>query len=285
MTQGGFVLIHRTLWDHPAFRNGIEAGAFAWMISQASWRPTKVRYKEIVINLERGQLALSGRDFGRKWGWSEASSRRFLNRLKSDAMIDARSDAGVSIITIKNYDVYQIDPARRGDEPEKTDAPSDAASDAEATHPRRTPDAQNNESNKGNEKKEGGDSEKKARRKPETPLPSDWKLPDEWLSDFRKDYPALDIAFQAERFKNHAHANDRRCRDWKAALRNWLLKAKPEQRSGGTRPVAIHDDGWFAQRSMALIKAGYSKDDLASLDVRGMGELEYTALLAKRRTA
>lgn len=41
------------------------------------------------------------------FGWSEPRVRRFLNRLKADAMIDAASDAGQTVITICHYDKYQ----------------------------------------------------------------------------------------------------------------------------------------------------------------------------------
>ena len=43
--MSGFVVLHRSLLGHPAFRNDAEAMAFAWMILRASWRPVRVRYK------------------------------------------------------------------------------------------------------------------------------------------------------------------------------------------------------------------------------------------------
>ncbi|MGC2077132.1 MAG: hypothetical protein WA728_14080 [Xanthobacteraceae bacterium] len=42
------------------------------------------------------------------WGWkSESSVRRFLDRLKTGAMISAESGAGITVITICNYEFYQ----------------------------------------------------------------------------------------------------------------------------------------------------------------------------------
>ncbi len=39
-----------------------EAMAFAWMIANAQWKATRVRYKGHGISLQRGQLAISQRD-------------------------------------------------------------------------------------------------------------------------------------------------------------------------------------------------------------------------------
>ena len=145
--MSGYVLLHRTVYDHAAFRNEIEASAFIWLFSHAAWRPKTVRYKGKRIELERGQIAISTRDLSTKFEWSEAKCRRYLTRLKGDAMIDARTDAGVNVITICNYDKYQP-------KLQDGDAPPDADGDAAATRQRRSSDAQNNKGNKG---KEGND--------------------------------------------------------------------------------------------------------------------------------
>ncbi|MDI2032979.1 hypothetical protein [Paenarthrobacter nitroguajacolicus] len=63
------------------------------------------------------------------------------------------------------------------------------------------------------------------RKKQERPLPATWQP-----NDAHKSYAAsrsLDFSGEAERFKLHAQANDRRQRDWDASFRMWLSKAKP----------------------------------------------------------
>jgi hypothetical protein len=103
----GYVRIHRSLIGHPAFRNDAEAMAFAWLVAKAAWQPIRVRYKDRIVNLVRGQLAVSVRDFAnamdRDKGWCE----RLLKRLKNEAMIETRNETGVNIITISNYAEYQ----------------------------------------------------------------------------------------------------------------------------------------------------------------------------------
>lgn len=62
------------------------------------------------------------------------------------------------------------------------------------------------------------------RRKPEVPLPASW-TPNRAHNSYATEN-GINVDFQAERFRNHAQANDRRARDWDAAFRNWLLKAE-----------------------------------------------------------
>jgi hypothetical protein len=121
----GYARIHRSLLGHPAFRNDAEALAFAWLVVKAAWKPARVRYKDRILTLGRGQLAISQRDMAaaldRDKGWVE----RLWKRLKDEAMIEADVKAGVAVITICNYDEYQAS------EPERK-AANEAGDDAEA---------------------------------------------------------------------------------------------------------------------------------------------------------
>lgn len=63
------------------------------------------------------------------------------------------------------------------------------------------------------------------RKKPERPLPAGWEP-----NGAHKSYATtkcLDLAGEAERFRLHATAHDRRLRDWDAGFRMWLSKATP----------------------------------------------------------
>lgn len=106
--MSGYARIHRQVLDHPAFRNEAEALAFVGMVLRASWRPVRVRYKGRAVELKRGQFAVSVRDFAeamdRDKGWVE----RLLKRLRAETMIETRAETGVLVITICNYDKYQV---------------------------------------------------------------------------------------------------------------------------------------------------------------------------------
>lgn len=123
--MSGYVRIHRSLIGHAAFRNDAEAMAFAWMITRAAWKPSRVRYKERSIQLDRGQLAVSQRDMGRALDRDKAWIERLWKRLRGEAMIQVDSKAGVAVITISNYGQYQ-------DKPSKREAEDKAPDEAEA---------------------------------------------------------------------------------------------------------------------------------------------------------
>ena len=105
--MSGYVRIHRSLLGHPAFRNDAEAMAFAWLVAKAAWQPTRVRYKERIIALDRGQLAVSVRDFATAMDRDKAWVERLLKRLKAETMVETRHETGVNVITICNYEEYQ----------------------------------------------------------------------------------------------------------------------------------------------------------------------------------
>lgn len=126
MSERGVYAIARGLFEHERFAPEpfTEREAWIWMIGEAAFRPHCKRVSTINVELQRGQFAHSLRFMAEKWKWPEPRVRRFLSRLRDgDALIDAASDAGVTVITLRKYDVYQpllYDP----------DAPVDAPNDA-----------------------------------------------------------------------------------------------------------------------------------------------------------
>lgn len=137
--SGGVFAVARNIFEHPKFAQEpfTEREAWIWLIREAAWRKRTVRVGKKVCEVDRGQLVSTTRFMASKWQWSEAKVRRFLKSLKSDAMIDAVSDALATQITICNYDEYQKVSL-------PSDAVSDAVSDALATQQRRTGDANKN---------------------------------------------------------------------------------------------------------------------------------------------
>lgn len=67
--------------------------------------------------------------------------------------------------------------------------------------------------------------QKSSRRKPERPLPESWAPNAKHYQ--QAEAKGVDLTAQARAFRNHAATHDRRARDWDAAFRTWLDKAKP----------------------------------------------------------
>lgn len=82
-----------------------------------------------------------------------------------------------------------------------------------------------------------GTSEGNARRKrPAKRLPDDWQ-PTPKHRERERD--GIDVDHEAEKFRLHADANDRRQANWNAAFSQWLLNARP---SNNVHPLRGHDD-------------------------------------------
>lgn len=130
--MSGYVKISRGIFEDAAFKDEpfTEREAFLWLITEASFSDREYRVGTNVVNLKRGQLAASTRFIARAWKWTDSRVRRFFDRLKNRRMIDAATDAGVTVITLCKYNEYQGD----GNE-------ADAPEIQESTQQRRTTDA------------------------------------------------------------------------------------------------------------------------------------------------
>jgi len=119
--MSGFVQVNRSLWENPDF-DGPEMSkreAFIWMIAHAAWKPTRARAGKTVVNLERGQLAYSVRFLAEKFGWSKSRVHRFLDALKNRDTIGTASGTGVLVISICNYEKYQLGSKVNGTDTER----------------------------------------------------------------------------------------------------------------------------------------------------------------------
>lgn len=87
--------------------------------------------------------------------------------------------------------------------------------------------------------------EKKSRKGVATALPDNYAIPDRVHAyGIAQGLSSSEIARDHQRFCNHAKQNDRRCVDWEAAERNWLLIAAEKLgRSPPVPPGAAADDG------------------------------------------
>jgi hypothetical protein len=133
--SAGSVRISREFFDDTAFKDEpfTEREAFMWLIFEASFKARDKRVGTVDLSLARGQVAASTRFMARAWTWQEPRVRRYLERLKNRRMVECVADAGVTVITLCNYDRYQSD--SRVADAAKTQAP---------TRERRTIDANEN---------------------------------------------------------------------------------------------------------------------------------------------
>lgn len=93
-----------------------------------------------------------------------------------------------------------------------------------------------------------------SRRKGKVCIPGDWSPSDAAIAAAR--HVGLDPVREAERFRNHALTNDRRCADWDAAFRNWLDKAEEFARSKQSPTVGRAEPANADQHALDAAKGG-----------------------------
>jgi hypothetical protein len=110
LSERGVFAVDRGIWDHDVLSENepfSRREAWLWIVSEAAWKPHKRRIIGRTIELTRGQYAGSLRFIASKWRWTEPRVRRFLAALISAEMLDASTDAGVTVLTVCKYDEYQ----------------------------------------------------------------------------------------------------------------------------------------------------------------------------------
>jgi len=244
--NGGFVCLWRSLLGHPAFRNEGEAMAFGWLVLNAQWKPARVRYKERIFHLQRGQLAVSVRDMARRLERSRSWVERFLNRLKIETMVETQAETGVTIITVCNYSLYQ-------------DKPPEAETQAETGGepvPRQGRDTEQQS------KQIKQDSRAKAQTT-RTYLPDDWKPPA--IADLppkareaARQWPRAAYEAQAESFALYWRAERKTKADWPATWANWIHRSHWRVMQDARRQPARdgNGDGKKLYQRMAEERAG-----------------------------
>jgi len=90
---------------------------------------------------------------------------------------------------------------------------------------------------------------KPKRKLPRHTLPDGWSPTDAHCARARES--GLDVNREAERFRNHAAQDDRKCVNWNAAFSNWLLKAEEYIAGRGAKPGS-KPGGLSAQDMLAL---------------------------------
>ena len=89
-----------------------------------------------------------------------------------------------------------------------------------------------------------GSAQAKPKKATAHSLPADWKPTDEHRSFAQQ--RGVDVDLEADSFRAHAEANDRRAVVWNAAFRQWLIKAHPTSAPAGGRGGQSLTEKWGA---------------------------------------
>lgn len=103
MLESGYVRLYRSFLAWEWYTDSNTKDLFLHLILTANWEPKKWRG----ITIERGQRVYSRASLAREMKVSEQNVRTALNHLISTGEVTSQATPQYSIITVKNYDLYQ----------------------------------------------------------------------------------------------------------------------------------------------------------------------------------
>ena len=115
--KSGYFICYRNIWQHPVFKNLLQASCWIYMISSASHQDKDLRFLDNKIFVRRGELIMPLRVNAKRFKMSYSEMRTFILRLVRRGMITTRThqlqpttnhpSRKVTIINVVNYDKFQ----------------------------------------------------------------------------------------------------------------------------------------------------------------------------------
>lgn len=114
--SSGYILVHRKIMQSKFY--GVEefCRTMAWidLLLLANHDRNTFYARGIQVNVERGQTAYAVETLAAKWRWSRGKVNRFLNALKMEGQITIQKSNVTTLITIVNYNRYQLSDKANG---------------------------------------------------------------------------------------------------------------------------------------------------------------------------
>ena len=115
--KSGYVICYRNIWQHPVFKNLLQASCWIYMISSASHQDKNLRFLDNTIFVRRGEMIMPLRVTAKRFKMTYSEMRTFILRLVRRGMITTRvaqlqptanhKNRKVTLISIVNYDKFQ----------------------------------------------------------------------------------------------------------------------------------------------------------------------------------
>ncbi len=153
MKPKGYCYAYRSAWTHPAFNDLREAAIWNFLYQNAFWEDGVRNFNGSTFNLKRGQIVVSIRFLAQGFGISEKGARGVIQKLEKLGMVVKQGASKGTVITICNYDTYQIKQKTKGEQKSNRGANKGRATDAN-----------NNDGNEGKEVNEGNTKKTKAKK-------------------------------------------------------------------------------------------------------------------------
>jgi len=112
----GWIKIYRQIIENEFYFSERFTKQQAWidLLLLATHKERTVYLKGVEIKLKQGQLCYSQVSLAKRWEWNRKTVKKFLNTLKKRKMVDTRKTNVTTIITIKQWYLYQVDGQQNG---------------------------------------------------------------------------------------------------------------------------------------------------------------------------
>ena len=111
MENNGWIIIHRKITENTLYFAETFDKTHAWidLLILASFKNRDFFLRGIKIEQKRGQVAESLDFLSQRWKWSKNKVIRYLKILEKEGQIELQKSNVINLISIVNYDKYQID--------------------------------------------------------------------------------------------------------------------------------------------------------------------------------
>jgi hypothetical protein len=147
MVAEGWVKLHRQLLDSPKFQNEKLLKVWIWCMLKASHQTHEQQVGRQTITLEPGQFVFGRNASAEELKLKPSTAWDYMHLLESDSTINIKSNNKFSIVTVVNWELYQLAESN-------SDSKSDSKSDNKSTTNQQQIDTNKNVKNEKNVKKE-----------------------------------------------------------------------------------------------------------------------------------
>ena len=112
MADKGWIKLNRQIMDHWMYEDKPFNRSMAWidLLLLAEHKTHKSLWRGKLTEFKRGDVNLSLRELGNRWGWSKEKVRNFINTLEADGMITTNITKVRTVLTLVKYDDFQVGP-------------------------------------------------------------------------------------------------------------------------------------------------------------------------------
>jgi len=226
--DNGWIKLHRKAINSQVFQNDGLWKVWCWCLMKAShrdyWASTQTGRGMSEIKIKAGQFIFGRNASAKELRMKPSTVRNRMEKLKSIRNLDMQKNSHYTIVTITNWDVYQID--------EKNE---DTQEDRQRTGKGQAKDTYKNVKNikKDLTTTTGTGKTIRSPAKKEDKISFDYEtkrflnVTDDLRTRWQEAYPAVDVLSELRRAEAWADANPKnRKSNWKRFLINWLTRAQ-----------------------------------------------------------